>query len=133
MLARALEEAGHSAELVRARDALKRPVSGDVLFLGSPTRFGTMTGRMKKVLRRIDPQVWGSRPVAAFDTGMQGVIDKDGASAAAKMHDIARSRGVRVHTPVLKVGVTTIRGPLSPGWEEAVRAYVMEILASAKA
>ncbi|MEW5748033.1 MAG: flavodoxin domain-containing protein [Candidatus Thermoplasmatota archaeon] len=131
MLAQVLEEEGHSAEVVRAKDALRRPVTGDILFLGSPTRLGTMTGRMRKVVSRLDPEAWGGRSVAAFDTGMQGIIDEDGASAAAKMHDIARSRGVRVHTPVLKVGVVSIRGPLSPRWEDMVRAYVREVLSSA--
>lgn len=132
MLALALEEEGHSAEIVRAKEALRRPVTGDLLFLGSPTRLGTMTGRMKKVVSRLDPQTWSGKSVAAFDTGMQGIIDKGGASAAAKMHDIARSKGVKVHTPVLKVGVVSIKGPLSPRWEDLVRAYVREVLASAE-
>ena len=132
MFALVLEEEGHSAEVVRAKDALRRPVTGDILFLGSPTRFGTMTGRMKKVVSRLDPGTWSGKSVAAFDTGMQGIIDKDGASAAAKMHDIARSRGVKVHTPVLKVGVVSIKGPLSPRWEDLVRAYVREVITSAE-
>jgi flavodoxin len=132
MLAGAFEAEGHPARLVRAKDALRQPVSGDFLVLGSPTRFGTMTGRMKKVVRSLDPAAWGQRPVAAFDTEMQGIIDKDGASAAAKIHDVARSKGIRVHTPVLKVGVVTIRGPLSPDSEKLIGAYVREFVSVAR-
>jgi flavodoxin len=130
MLAEAFEAEGHPARLVRAKDALRQPLSGDFLVLGSPTRFGTMTGRMKKVVSRLDPSVWGQRPVAAFDTEMQGIMDKDGASAAAKMHDVARSKGVKVHTPVLKVGVVSIRGPLSPDSQKLIAAYVRELVAA---
>lgn len=132
MLSKALEAEGHSAQLVRAKDALRIPVSGDLLFLGSPTRVGTMTRRMRKVVRRLDPRTWGQRPVAVFDTEMQDVIEKEGASAAAKMHDLARARGIPVHTPVLKVGVVGIRGPLSSGSDKAVEAYVREVLSSVK-
>lgn len=128
MIARTLEAEGHTVRLVRAKAALKGRVEGDLLFLGSPTRIGTMTGRMKKVVRRLDPDLWGRRPVAVFDTEMQGVIEAGGASAAAKMHDIARSKGINVHTPVLKVGVDGMRGPLSKGSDRAVEAYVKEVL-----
>jgi hypothetical protein len=58
------------------------------------------------------------------------VIDANGASAAAKIHDIARSEGFRVHTPVLKVGVQGIKGPLSSNADEIVAAYVKEFLAT---
>jgi len=129
-IAKALEAAGHTPRLVHVRDA-KGGVEGDILMMGSPTRIGTMTGRMKRFLKRMDGGTWGGKPVAAFDTEMQGMIEKDGASAAAKMHDLARKKGVRVHTPVLKVGVSEIRGPLSPGWEAGVEAYVKEFLAAA--
>lgn len=129
-IAKTLESSGHSPLLVRARDA-KGGVEGDLLFVGSPTRIGTMTGRMRRFLKRIDSGTWGRRPVAAFDTEMQGVLEDEGASAAAKMHDIARKRGIRVYTPVLKVGVSDVKGPLSPGSEAAVEAYVKEFLAAA--
>lgn len=131
MIADALEARGHSAVLVRAKDALGSAVEGDVLFMGSPTRMGAMTGKMRKFLKRVDAARWSGKPAAAFDTEMQDVIEKDGASAAAKIHDLARSRGIKVYTPVLKVGVTGIKGPLAPGSEEAVGAYVEEFLGSA--
>ena len=127
-IARALEAEGHSVRLVRAKAALKERLEGDMLFLGSPTRIGSMTGRMKKFLKRMDPGPWRDRPVATFDTEMQDVMEKDGASAAAKMRDIARSRGLTVHLPVLKVGVAGVKGPLSPGSERAVDAHVSEFL-----
>lgn len=130
-LARALEAAGHSARLIRAKGALKERVEGDMLFIGSPTRIGSMTGRMKRFLKRMDAEQWRRKPVAAFDTEMQDVLRDDGASAAAKMHDLARSRGIKVHTPVLKVGVSGVKGPLSEGSEAAIEAYVTEFLRAA--
>ncbi len=130
MIAARLEAEGHSAQLLRVRDALKGRLEGDFMFMGSPTRLGSMTGRMRRFIKGIDWDSWGKRPVAAFDTEMDEVIAKDGASAAAKMHDLARSKGAKVHTPVLKVGVVAVRGPLSPGSEAGIGAYVSEFMSS---
>lgn len=128
MISKSLESMGHVAELVRAKDAAKATPEGDVIIFGSPTRMGTMTGKMKRFLKKMDAGPWESKAAATFDTEVQDVIDKDGASAAAKMHDMVRAKGLKVHTPVLKVGVTGIRGPLSAGWESDVEAYVAEFL-----
>ena len=129
-LAERLGAAGHSVQLLRARDALKGRIEGDFLFMGSPTRLGSMTRRMRIFIKGMDWGAWGKRPVAAFDTEMVEVIAKDGASAAAKMHDLARSKGAKVHTPVLKVGVAGVRGPLSPDSDIGIEAYVNEFLSS---
>jgi flavodoxin len=131
MIAARLEAGGHSVRIVRVKDALKDQTEGDFLFLGSPTRMGGMTGRMKKLIKGADWDAWGKKPVATFDTEMDEVIAKDGASAAAKMHDMVRSKGAKVHTPVLKVGVTGVRGPLSLGSEKVIEAYLSEFLSSA--
>jgi len=130
-IARHIEASGHTAEVLRAKDAIRANVDGELLVVGSPTRMGTMTGKMKRFLKQMDAAPLKGSTVAAFDTEVQDVIEKNGASAAAKMHDIARSRGLKVHTPVLKVGVTGIRGPLAQGWEASVEAYVVELLRSA--
>lgn len=128
MISKSMESMGHSVELVRAKDAAHSHLDGDVLIVGSPTRMGTMTGRMKRFLKKMDADPWTGKYAAAFDTEVQEVIEKNGASAAAKMHDVLRAKGLRVHTPVLKVGVTGIRGPLSAGADAVVEAYVAELL-----
>ena len=128
MVSKSLESMGLSVELLRAKDASKSMPEGDILIVGSPTRMGTMTGRMKRFLKRVDAGRWTGKSAATFDTEVQEVIEKNGASAAAKMHDILRAKGLRVHTPVLKVGVTGIRGPLTPGSEAVVEAYAAELL-----
>lgn len=130
-IAQAVEASGHPTELLSVKDALRTNLEGELLVVGSPTRMGTMTGKMKRFLKRMNTEPWKSSTAAAFDTEVQGVIEKGGASAAAKMHDILRSKGLKVHTPVLKIGVTSIRGPLTEGWQAAVEAYVSELLRSA--
>lgn len=131
-IAECFEAEGHSAMLLRAKDARKESLEGDMLFIGSPTRIGTMTGRTKRFIKGMDWGAWGKKPVATFDTEIQDVIAKGGAGAAAKMHDLAKSKGANVHTPVLKVGVTGIRGPLSPESGKSIEAYVKEFLESAE-
>lgn len=126
-----LRARGHDAQVLHARDAAKVETDFDMLFVGSPTRMGTMTRKTRRFLRKLDVGRWGQRLVVAFDTEMAEVIRDNGASAAAKIHDLARSRGMRVHTPVLKVGVKGMRGPLADDAGETVEAYVAEVLAAA--
>jgi len=102
------------------------------MFVGSPTRIGSMTRRTRKFLEGMDWAPWGKKPVAVFDTELEEVIEKDGASAASKMHDLAKSKGARVHTPVLKVGVTGTKGPLSADSDRVIEAYVKEFLTNAQ-
>ncbi len=130
-IARTLEAAGHLVRLTRVKDALKTQAEGDILFVGSPTRIGTMTGRTRKLLEHMDVGPWRGKPVVAFDTEAQELLKGSGGGAAAKIHDLAVSRGLTVHTPVLRVGVSRIKGPLSTGSEGLVEAYVKEFLRSA--
>ena len=130
-IARTLEAAGHPVRLMRVKDALKTQAEGDTLFVGSPTRIGTMTGRTWKLLKNMDVGPWRGKPVVAFDTEAQELLKGSGGGAAARIHDLAVSRGLTVHTPVLRVGVSGIKGPLSTGSEGLVEAYVKEFLRSA--
>ncbi len=129
-IAESLEAEGHSAEVIHVKEAGRHRTEGDILFIGSPTRMGGMTRGARRFVKGFDKAYWGTRPVAAFDTEMVEVIQKEGASAAAKIHDLARTRGVKVFSPVLKVGVTGIRGPLADGADEVIGAYVKEFVAS---
>lgn len=130
-IAEALEAAGHHARTVRVKEALKARLDGDMLFVGSPTRIGTMTTRVRNFLRHMDVDPWLGKPVAVFDTEAEEFVEGSGATAASKMHDLAQSRGLSVHTPVLKVGVSGVKGPLSTGYNTVVEAYVREFLRAA--
>ena len=129
-IAKSLESAGHKVDLVHVKDALRGIPRGDFVFLGSPTRVGTMTRTTKKLLKNLSDESIKDVPVVAFDTEGESVIRSNGASAAAKIHDLARAKGAKVHTPVLKVGVTGIKGPLSSNAEDVISAYVKEFLST---
>lgn len=128
-IADVLGRSGHAVQVLEVRDAIKSKLDADLMFIGSPTRMGDMTRKTRRFLKGIGAASWGQRPVAAFDTEMAEVIRNNGASAAAKIYDLARSKGMRVHTPVLKIGVTGMKGPLSPDAGAMIEAYVAEVLA----
>jgi flavorubredoxin len=130
VIAKTLASEGHTAEVVHVREAPERIPEAAFLFVGSPTRVGTMTRKTRKLLKAISEEAIRGKPLAAFDTEGEAVIKANGASAAAKIHDLAKSKGAKVHTPVLKVGVSGIKGPLSPNAEEIIRSYVREFVST---
>lgn len=45
---------GHEVELRSVREKHPAPLQGDILFLGSPIRLGSVTGKVKKYLKKLD-------------------------------------------------------------------------------
>jgi flavodoxin len=127
-----LEKAGHDVVLLNLRESGDVPAEGDFILVGSPTRMGTMTRKSKRLVKKLDVRVWGSKPLAVFDT--HAVISEDPEEraksirwvepgAAGKLAKLASGRGLQVSGPPLRCSVTGSEGPLAEGQLEKAREY----------
>jgi flavodoxin len=124
-MAEELRAEGHEAELIFLKDGGKSP-TGDVMFIGSPTRGGKMTKGPDKFIESLDVEFWRTRPVFMFDT--VGPLSKDSEkrkhqlelvggnnkNAASQMRDIAIQRGLQVRPSLMHFAVVGMWGPLAP-------------------
>lgn len=132
-IAEQIEADGHDARLVNLSSDPSGPLSGEFMFIGSPTRYATMTGHTKKFLKKLDLASWGSKPIAVFETygpvepGKLAESKADekwvAAGAAKKMHDMMKERGFNVRWPGLRLAVTGRKGPLAPGEIDEAKSY----------
>lgn len=140
-IAEQIRSEGHEVELISMRDGILGPINGDFLFVGSPTRIGRMTPSAKEFVEKLDAEYWRDRPSVFFDT--VGPLPKDEekrkkwlsritTSAASKMRDLAKERGLGACPDVLNVPVTGFLGPLAPGALDLARDFTRKFLASVK-
>jgi len=99
--------------VVSARDGRPWELTGDFLFVGSPTRFGKPSHRIRKFIKKLEVQLWSSKPIAAFDTYMAGTPNDPIASHF--IHDKLKENGFNIRSPPLKCLVTASEGPLADG------------------
>ena len=127
---------GHEAALASARDGKPWEIAADFLFVGSPTRIGRPTGRVRKFVKKLDRQQWGNRPVAAFDTYMKANPETPKSKkwteygAGYLIHDMLKERGFNVSSPPLKCLVTDSEGPLASDALDKARQYTHEFLSA---
>ncbi len=124
-MAEELRTAGLETELVFLKDGASSP-TGDVLFIGSPTRGGKMTKGTARFIESLDVEHWKNKPIFVFDTvgplskdeakrkSQLEMIGRGGKNAAVKMSDLATQRGLRVRSPVMHFAVVGMWGPLAP-------------------
>lgn len=131
-IAEQIRSEGHEVELIALRDGAGGAAVGDFLFVGSPTRIGRMTKNAKAFVEGLDAEHWKSRPIVTFDT--VGPLPEDeekrkkwlsriDKSAATRMQELARHRGLSVHQEVLHVAVTGFKGPLAPDALEVAKEF----------
>lgn len=100
-----LKADGHEAEIRNVREDSSSPPQGDVLFVGSPIRFGGPTGRMKKFVKKLDKNFWSGKPLVVFVTvgpepkepatdDQKKSFDKWSLNGGRKLRDLAKSRGL---------------------------------------
>jgi hypothetical protein len=132
-----IEKAGHEVEFINLRKEFRVPSGGDILFVGSPTRVAKMTGRAKKLVKKLDVAAWGGKTIVAFDTHMPLPDDPEKQKkskrwvepgAAGMISSLATERGLKVRSPPLRFTVSDMKGPLAPGQLEKARASVREII-----
>jgi len=105
----------------------------DFLLLGSPTKIGNMSFAVRRFINGKIKEEWRNKPFASFDTELQGVIEKGGASAAEKIARKLSEKGLIQALPVLKTAVLEIKGPLKEGEIEKTKNYAKELASKLKA
>lgn len=134
-----IEKSGHQVSLLNVRESREVPQDGDFLFVGSPTRIGKMTGRSKRLVKKLDRNTWGSKPVAVFDTHMpypEDPKEREKSSkwiepgAAGKLAELASKRGLKVQGQPLRCVVKDMKGPLAEGQLDKARDYARQFVAS---
>lgn len=136
-IAEQIKNEGHQVEVRSLKKRHSIPQEGDFLFIGSPTRMGRMTNRSKNFARKLDRNVWKEKPIIAFDTILITPEDEKGRKkttrwieygAAPRLHDLLKEKGLNAYTPVLRLEVEGVKGPLVPTALDDTRRYVHEFL-----
>jgi len=139
-IAEQIKADGHQARIINLSSDSACTMQGDFMFIGSPTRYSTMTGHVKKFIKRLDQSIWGNKPICAFETygPVEGgkVADSKAnekwiaSGASKKTLDMLRDRGFNVRTPTLRLAVTGLKGPLAVGQIEEAKKYAHEFIDS---
>jgi len=140
-IAEQIRSEGHEVELIALKDGAGGAVSGDFMFVGSPTRIGRMTRETKGFVEGLDREHWKNRSIVAFDT--VGPLSEDAEkrkkwlsriekSAATRMLELLRERGLSAHPEVLHIAVTGFKGPLAPDALDMARDFTHKFLAAVK-
>ena len=139
-IAAELEAAGHQAELRNVRTRYPQPPRGDILFLGSPVRMGTVSGRVKRFIGKLDAEAWKGRPIVVFTTTLalpenateeqKSAQEKWDRGAGRKLVELARSAGLDAVEKHLWVEVKGLKGPLVEAGIENTRQFTRDVLRS---
>ena len=127
-IAETLKESGFDVHLSHAKDVKELSARGiDFLVLGSPTRMGNMSFRLRHFIDgKIKGEEWEGKPFASFDTELQVAIENDGAGAAEKIAKKLSDKGLKQIPPVMKASVLGMKGPLKEGEIENTRKHARE-------
>jgi menaquinone-dependent protoporphyrinogen IX oxidase len=134
-IAETLKESGMEVDLFYVKEVKK--LSGkdyDLLVLGSPTKFGTMSFTFKRFLGKVKSEEWENKPFSAFDTenpeNVEQSRDKNKEwSAAEKIAEKLKEKKMSQLLPVLKALVIGQKGPLLDGEVDRTRDYARELAA----
>jgi menaquinone-dependent protoporphyrinogen IX oxidase len=137
-IAETLKESGIEVDAFYVKDAKKLSAKDyDLLVLGSPTRWGTMSFAVKGFLGKVKTQEWMNKPFAAFDTENPENIERSRIenkqwSAAEKIAEKLKEKQMNQLLPVLKAAVLGMKGPLQEGEIERTKEYARELAAKLK-
>lgn len=133
-----LNKEGHECELRSVREKYPEPPQGDIMFLGSPIRMGSVTRRVKKYVKKLDKKIWKDNPIVIFTTILMqpdNATDKQKESrekydiaAGRKLRDLARSEGFNAVENHLWVDVKGNKGPLVETGVEKTKQFTHDIL-----
>ena len=137
-IAEQLKAEGHEAELRSVRERYPAPPQGDMMFLGSPVRMGSVTRRVKKYVRNLDKGAWKDKPIVVFTTilmqpenatdAQKESREKYDIAAGRKLRDEARSSGLNATESHLWVDVKGMKGPLVETGVERTKQFTHDIL-----
>jgi len=134
-----LKAEGHEAELRNVREADPVSMQGDFMFVGSPIRMGSVTGRTKRFVKKLDTAVWRDKPIVVFTT--TGMMPKEPATdkqkqsfkkwalnAGIKLRDMAKGRGLSPVESYLWVEVKDSKGPLVDDGVDKTKKFTHEVV-----
>jgi flavodoxin len=139
-MAERLRAEGHDAAATDMRGRLPDMGGAGLILIGAPTRMARVTGRARRILKKIVRKGPRGVRVAIFDT--YGPIPTDPAAlekgrkwlepgAAGILHQLAKSLGLNVHPETLRCEVAGMKGPLKEGELDKARAFAAAVLALA--
>lgn len=137
-IAEQLKADGCDIELRSVRERHPAAPEGDIMFVGSPVRWGLVTGRVKRFVKKLDEDAWKDKPIVVFTTilklrenateeQLRSHEDYD-VGAGRKLRDLARSRGLNAVENHLWVAVEGMKGPLIETGIEETKRFTREIL-----
>jgi hypothetical protein len=110
------------------------------MFVGSPVRMGSVSGRVKRYVRNLDPHAWKGKPIIVFTTTL--MLPKDATDeqkrsqetwdwgAGRKLVELAKSAGLDAVGRHLWIEVKGLKGPLIETGVESARQFAREMLHS---
>lgn len=123
-----LKESGIEVDLFHVKDTRKLSAKDyDLLILGSPTKFGTMSFAVRFFLGRLKSEEWMNKPFATFDTENPENIEKKEGSAAEKIAEKLKGKKMKQLLPVLKAIVFGQKGPLKDGEIKRTKDFAREL------
>lgn len=141
-IAEQLKVEGYEAELRNVRKHYPETLQGDIMFLGSPVRMGSVSSRVKRYVKKLNTNVWKDKPIVVFTTTL--MLPKDATekqkqsqekwdrSAGRRLRDSAKSRGLNAIENCLWVEVKGMKGPLAETGVENTKQFAHAILHSQK-
>jgi flavodoxin len=136
-IAEELKAEGHDAELRSLRVHYPEAPHGDIMFLGSPVRMGSVSGRVKRYVKKLDKDDWKDKPIVVFTTILmlpkdatdeqQRSQDKWDIGAGRKLRDLAKSRGLNAVEKHLWIRVKGMKGPLVETGVEETGQFTRDI------
>lgn len=128
-----LKESGIEVDLFHAKNVKKLNAKDyNILIVGSPTRFGTMSFAIRGFIGKVKSEEWMNKPFAAFDTENPENIEKKQGSAAEKIATKLTEKKMNQLLPVLKAQVLGAKGPLVEGEIERTKEYARNLAAKLK-
>ena len=141
-IAEQLEVEGYEVELRSVREHYPGSLQGDIMFLGSPVRMGSVSGRVKRFLKKLDTDVWKGKPIVVFTTTLmlpkdatdkqKQIQEKWDRSAGRRLRDLAKSRGLNAIENCLWVEVKGMKGPIVETGAQTAKQFAHDILLSLK-
>ena len=128
-----LKESGIEVDAFYVKDVKKLSAKDyNLLVLGSPTKFGTMSFAVKRFLGKVKKEEWMNKPFATFDTENPENIERKEGSAAEKIAEKLKEKQMNQLLPVLKAVVLGWKGPLQEGEIERTKEYAKELAVKLK-
>jgi flavodoxin len=95
----------------------------DVLILGSPTKFYTMSFTAKSFISKLKTEDWANKPFVAFDTENPENVQKKKTGAAEKIAEKLIEKKMSPLMPNLKVLVFGQKGPFVEGENKRIANF----------